>query len=214
MSNLVFIHISATSNDVFTEVLPNDLLMYNKTNNAIFIGSSNTPNYLFVGSNGTRINNSLSVKGELSIENQGVEIVSPSFIPDHSITSSKLVNDLTLSGDIIVNGNLNVTNRITYGSIQQTSDRRLKNNIENIKDATNILQTLIPVTYTKDNEKEAGFIAQDILENTPELSYFVCKGKDIDIPILSLNYIGFISYIVKSIQEINERLTNLEVSKQ
>lgn len=202
MTSPFFIHISASSNDVFPQVKENDLLMYSKaSNNSIFIGSSNTTNYIQLDKSGTLINNKLHVKGELSIENQGIEITSQNNV-------NILTNNWNIKGDMSVEGSMNVAGHLTYNTISQLSDARFKHDIEPITSATEYLLDTKPVTYKKQSMgevKESGFIAQELL-NT--------KLKDLvfsyDNDTLSINYSGFIAYIVKSIQEINNRLEALE----
>lgn len=93
------------------------------------------------------------------------------------------------------------------------SDRRLKIDIVPLTDTLQTIMKLKPVNYRKkitgwdddttdDDDTvyitEDGFIAQDIQE-IPELSHCVSHSKSNDI--LALNYNGFISHIVKAMQE-------------
>jgi hypothetical protein len=213
-NNTFFVHVSSLSNDVFDNVKPNDVVMYNTdSNQTLFIGGSNTPNYISIGSNHTLINNSLTVNSTmsvrgLSIENQGISISS-----DNSILNGAI--DM-IDDTVNIRKKLHVVGNITHtGTIQQTSDMRLKSDLTEITDATTTLIKMRPLTYLKTHEsgepfKEAGFIAQHIKEDVRELDYIVSSGGD----YLSVNYNGLFAYIVQSIKEINTRLTLLENVKK
>ena len=68
--------------------------------------------------------------------------------------------------------------------------------------------------------KEYGFIAQQVLNEIPELSFLVGSDKNYfqeDMPIYSLNYNGIYVLAVQAIQElkkelddVKQRLSNLE----
>jgi hypothetical protein len=118
-----------------------------------------------------------------------------------------------------VAGNINAT-----GAITGNSDGRLKEKREMIENATDTLMKLCPQMYLKkpdilstdetEWQPESGLIAQDIWYQTPELRHLV--GRDIsgndewgEIPA-TMNYIGLIPYLVRCIQEQNERIRKLE----
>ena len=127
-----------------------------------------------------------------------------------------------------VNGDINHT-----GAITNSSDDRLKENETRIENALNTICKLDPQTYDKrpDLESnvftyEAGLIAQDIYYDVPELRYLVHvpsdatpsetkpeSGSDIQVDPdysdwgttpASVNYIGLIPYLIKSIQELKD----------
>ena len=121
-----------------------------------------------------------------------------------------------------------------------SSDDRLKTNEVMIENATTTLNKLKPQTYTKYGEKESGLIAQDVYYDTPELRHLVTlpvdendeeitplkKTEEDDDNIqndpdyealgctgdnyASLNYQGLIPYLVKAVQELNEKVIRLE----
>jgi len=129
---------------------------------------------------------------------------------------------LTVQGDIIASIVYYTTNLIG------TSDDRIKSHERDIVDATETLNKLTPKIYDKhpffkvDSEiedtdlsgieivfKESGLIAQEVMNNVPELDHLVIKPNDSD-GLYSLNYIGLIPYLIKSNNELNERLKLLE----
>lgn len=100
----------------------------------------------------------------------------------------------------------------------QTSDRRLKQNIQNIKEGLSVIEKLNPVTYRWSERAErfftfkeqihSGFIAQEILESLPDVPLGVNYDKESD------NY-GFapqqiIPYLVASIKELKQQLEVLQ----
>lgn len=96
-----------------------------------------------------------------------------------------------------------------------TSDKRLKENIETIENASNIISGLRAVSYNwKDKENtQYGFIAQEVSQLLPEL---VTQNSD---GYLSLNTSGLIPFIIKSQQEqieeikiIKQQLSAIEIS--
>jgi hypothetical protein len=100
---------------------------------------------------------------------------------------------------------------ITAYSTTTQSDERLKKDIKNI-DYNNELLKLNPVSFkwtdiNKSNTSNVGFIAQEIETIFPEL---VKNGVD---NYKSVNYTGLIPYLVKHIQQLEERIQNLEKKK-
>lgn len=112
------------------------------------------------------------------------------------------------TGDIKHTGNLAVTGEVTaYFS----SDKRLKENVESITNATDILNKLNPVTFnwndkakelnhSKDNRKNFGLIAQEVEEVIPSLVHEVYGEYK------SLDYEQLISILIKSNQELSSKL--------
>ena len=107
------------------------------------------------------------------------------------------------------------TNGYAYGTLWvDTSDRRLKKNIEPLNNALDTLKKLNPVHYEKrytetmvcDEEckeekcyqHEDGFIAQEVQE-IPELAHAVSHPESTDM--LGLNYNSILAYCVKAVQE-------------
>jgi len=107
------------------------------------------------------------------------------------------------------------TNGYAYATLWVSqSDRRLKKNIEPLKNALDTLKKLNPVHYEKratewdkcDDEctvekcyiQEDGFIAQEIQE-IPELAHATSHPESNDM--LGLNYNAILTYCVKAVQE-------------
>jgi hypothetical protein len=88
-------------------------------------------------------------------------------------------------------------NNIIAPNFVLSSDRKFKKNIKPIKHALEVINQLKPKTYTKNNQENSGFIAQDVAK-IPELKHLVIKTKE----GLHLDYIGMIAWLVKAIQEL------------
>lgn len=109
-------------------------------------------------------------------------------------------NSATIRYDLSVEGD------ITYGgSISNSSDRRVKENFENINNAISIIDQINPLKYKKfsniqklgNSWEEYGFIAQEIKKVLPIL----VKQGNTSENLLSINYRGFIPILTKAIQE-------------
>ncbi len=106
---------------------------------------------------------------------------------------------LTNSGDLTVAGDMNVN-----------SDRRLKQDVENIDGSLDRVLAVEGVSYSwreglgRDAERHYGVIAQQVQAVLPEL---VREGRD---GILSVNYMGFLPLLVDAAREVNAEFELLE----
>ena len=112
------------------------------------------------------------------------------------------------------------SNQLLVAGVVVGSDDRLKHNEQPITGALATLKKLKPQTYDKtiiekdidynghleDGKyfKEAGFIAQEVLEDVPELDFIVNlpKGDKPEEKYYSINYIDLHAYEVSAIQEL------------
>ena len=99
-------------------------------------------------------------------------------------------------------------NVTAYGSL---SDRRLKENIENIPDATEKVQQLNGVTfnYKKDGKKATGLIAQELEEVLPEAVY-TTENIETGEEHLAIHYGNVIGLLVESIKELKAEIEDLK----
>lgn len=99
-------------------------------------------------------------------------------------------------------------NLVVQGAFTNASDRRTKENIQNISksDKDKVLQ-LVPKTYNLINEKNKryGLIAQEVEELYPELVSEDNKG------MKSLNYIELIPLLLEQIKELKKTIPNQNV---
>ena len=114
------------------------------------------------------------------------------------ITSNGLAN---LSN----NGN-NLSGSFTAtGNITAYSDERLKDNIVTIDNALDKVSQMRGVTYTKDNEKGSGVIAQELEKIAPEL---VLDGE-----YKSVAYGNVVGYLIEAIKELKQEIKQLKKEK-
>ncbi len=102
------------------------------------------------------------------------------------------------------------TTNIAY---QTSSDARLKENVQQISNATETIKSIQPVNYNFISEPETrfdGFIAQDLYEVYPQA--VSVGGEDPKEKPWAVNYSGVTPLLTAAIKEIIERLENLESS--
>jgi 3D (Asp-Asp-Asp) domain-containing protein len=177
------------------------------------------------------VSGALALKQNTLIAGAGITIDGSTINASSGNTISTITNDgsvINIASDLNVSDDLNVSGNITHnGQLLHTSDDRLKDNERRIENALETLNKLKPVKYNINNKMETGFIAQDVWYNAFELRHLVETSKtniqDIsgsytyetnlsdygwcDEPA-TLNYIGLIGYITKSIQELDILLEN------
>jgi hypothetical protein len=97
---------------------------------------------------------------------------------------------------------------MTAVSFNATSDYRIKENIIPLNE-THIIDKLNPVTYMnlKSGKQDIGLIAHELQEVYPELVTGTKDGEDMQ----SVNYTGLIPILIKEIQNLKERVKQLEL---
>ena len=100
------------------------------------------------------------------------------------------------------------TNGVMDGDFNDTSDIALKKNINDLSDTLQGVKALKPSTFkwkdeSRGDETKIGFIAQDVEEQFPEL----VNGED---GTKSINTIGLVSVLTKTVQELIKRIEELE----
>ncbi|QXV79286.1 lateral tail fiber protein [Escherichia phage FritzHoffmann] len=118
-----------------------------------------------------------------------------------------------------VNGNINCV------TLNQSSDRRLKDNITVIADATGAIRKINGYTYTlKDGgSNKAGVIAQEVMEALPQaVGSFIRYGQELpgptadgnrlreEEPYLNVDYSALTGLLVQFARESDDRITKLE----
>jgi hypothetical protein len=104
----------------------------------------------------------------------------------------------TFSGDIETSKFVTADNFIT------TSDKRLKENINEISSSLDTLSKFNSYTYIKNGHKDAGFIAQEVLEVIP---YIIQEGTD---GFLTIKDRAIIAYLHSAIIELYHKLKCIE----
>ena len=103
----------------------------------------------------------------------------------------------TLNGNIVVTGNTTV-----QGTLYETSDRKLKSNINTIEEALSQVCALrgVEFDWNKNGNHSYGLIAQELEEVLPFLVQEDPTGNK------TVNYTALIGLLIESIKELNERL--------
>jgi hypothetical protein len=134
---------------------------------------------------------------------------------DLTVTGKLNVDDATdatdaTNGALVVDGGISVakkifcTSTVTASNFITTSDRRLKSEIEPIKEGLEIIKQFSSYNYIKDGEKESGFIAQEVKKVIPHAVYQNNEG------YLSMSDRGVVAYMHKAILELEKRLISIE----
>lgn len=97
---------------------------------------------------------------------------------------------------------------ISDGNLSCASDQNLKKDIEDLGSTLELVRELRPVTYRFKNESETesasmGFIAQEVEGIFPKLVKHQADGT------LAVNYGGFITPLIKAVQELDTRVTEI-----
>jgi hypothetical protein len=113
------------------------------------------------------------------------------------------------------------------GQLLVFSDKRRKSKIQVMSTTLNTLSKLVPKLYEKEGKRESGFIAQEMYYDVREMRHIVWPDRDAnpndDAPeadysdwgkrYACLRYLHFIAYVVRSIQELRERIERLKNNK-
>lgn len=103
-------------------------------------------------------------------------------------------------GNVKINGDLRVSGDGYFQDTISMSDISLKKNIKTLENSENIIMSLKPVEFTwkETNEKDIGFIAQDIKEIDENLV------KKMDDNMLGVKYVKIIPHLVNIIKHQND----------
>jgi predicted acyltransferase (DUF342 family) len=110
---------------------------------------------------------------------------------------------LNVFGKVYIGGDLEVAGVITADSVIQTSDARLKTNVQDLTHGLDLIRQIHPKLYNKNDLKEAGVLAQDILE-IEGLEHLV--HLDEKTQMYSVNYMGLYMYAIQAIKELEAKL--------
>ena len=102
------------------------------------------------------------------------------------------------------------TTKVTAVNLNFSSDSRLKDNIETVVDADEVLSKLRGVSFNWKNTGHAslGVIAQEIQKVLPQLVHQDEDG------YLTVEYLGLIAYLIESNKQLSNRLRVLEINQK
>jgi len=97
------------------------------------------------------------------------------------------------------------TNTLTAGTFNSTSDRKLKENVKVVKNASELINKLEGVNFTwiETGEKSVGVIAQQVESYIPEL---VSKNQEVK----SVNYNGLVGILIEAFKEQQRQIEELK----
>ena len=126
-------------------------------------------------------------------------------IADAAVTGAKI--SATIAGAKTFSDNLTCSGIITATSVTLSSDATLKENVSLISNASDVVLALQPVSYEFKASPGVrfGLIAQDVLQLLPDV---VHSGDT-----LSVDYTSVFIMLLKSHQELSQRVAQLEASQ-
>ena len=107
--------------------------------------------------------------------------------------------------------NLTIIGALRYGTLNSTSDYRIKNNVAKL-DNTFTVDNLRPVKYfqTLLNKKQYGLIAHELQQYYPDLVLGEKDGHNLQ----SVNYTGLIAILINEIIRLKREFTEVEKKRQ
>lgn len=118
-----------------------------------------------------------------------------------TITELPSGDNLDLTGCGIVNAGA-----VTASSFTETSDRRLKSNIQQLTGALDTVMSLVGTSYVKDGRESIGLIAQDVETIVPQL---VLTADD-SMGTKSVAYGNIVAILIEAIKEQQAQIDDLK----
>jgi len=123
------------------------------------------------------------------------------YIESSSSTTPLIYGDFA-ADSVVIHGDEHVTGNITYiGTITDVSDRRLKENIQEVNSVLEELNQLQAYSYNlienEDHEREYGLIAQEVQKLFPEM----VKHIHLDQDYLGVSYVQLIPILIQALKE-------------
>ena len=116
----------------------------------------------------------------------------------------RIIQHTTTVITVATNGNTTFVGDVTADDFCVSSDKRLKSEIEPIKEGLEVIKKFSSYNYIKGGEKESGFIAQEVREVLPHTVHENNEG------YLSMSDRGVLAHMHKAILEIDKRLEAIE----
>lgn len=205
-----FVSLRSMTGDIVFEPASNHVVKVNGADFTTFSGNR----YGNITCGSISVNGSLTGTGQISVTGNitGNDIEGRYIISNRQLKAKDTIHctgACTVTDYVSVGTYLTVSGNITYGgSISQSSDMRLKENILTYSgNATELLMRLNPVSFdwiSTGVHKEAGFIAQEVQVVIPEI---VTENHD---GYLGIDYVALVPYLVKAIQEQKDEIDKLK----
>ncbi len=122
-------------------------------------------------------------------------------------TGSTVLTNSSGSGMVINTNNLAVTGAVSATSFTSTSDYRAKKDISPLSLEEYSIDKLNPVKFKfkSNNQDSIGLVAHELQEHIP----FLVEGTK-DGEMQSVNYMGLVGVLIKEVQELKNRVFELE----
>ena len=119
-------------------------------------------------------------------------------------TSGSWTTAYVSSTKLYFNPSTGTLNATIFNSL---SDRRYKENINQIQNGLNIVEKLIGVSYNfiGSSNKEIGFVAQDVVPYVPEVVTYI---EELDQ--YGINYGNIAAILVEAIKELNKEIKTIK----
>ena len=185
-------NITMTANSSSAKTLTIDALNSGSGAGSILLGvTSGTAVTIGHTTSQTTVSDNLTVTGKLNVD-------------DVTDATDATNGALVVDGGISVAKKIFCTSTVTASNFITTSDRRLKSEIEPIKEGIEVIKQFTSYNYVKGGEKESGFIAQEVKEVIPHAVYENNEG------YLSMSDRSVVAHMHKAILELEKRLTSIE----
>ena len=185
--------------------------------NSIFIGYAAGPvsaesEGIAIGKNAKIENGAIALGNNAQAwESESIAIGNKAYAEANTLALGGMYNESAGEGIKII---VNTGAEMLFSKYTTMSDMRLKDDIQSIANALDITSRLKPVYYSKRRslaseiyeDKEYGFIAQEVQEILPEL----VKDTGGDDHVLSLDYNSIIAILTKAVQEQQSEIDELK----
>lgn len=161
----------------------------------------------YSGSNFIEVVNSSSSNGGRMILGPTSSDFNGLYSRNYNSTAGREFRLIQLSATVITvatNGDTTFVGDVTADDFCVSSDKRLKSEIEPIKEGLEVIKKFSSYNYIKSGEKESGFIAQEVREVLPHTVHENNEG------YLSMSDRGVLAHMHKAILEIDKRLEAIE----
>jgi hypothetical protein len=124
---------------------------------------------------------------------------------DGSAPNATVESNLTFNGSVLsLTGSMTATSTVTASNFITTSDMRIKTQIIPITNAIEILSKFTAYEYIKNDQQEAGFIAQEVQRAIPYAVFETADG------LLNMTDRPILAYLHKAILDIKADLDQLK----
>jgi hypothetical protein len=173
----------------------NDIWSMSNGRNSIIFSTQTSKDATIVDTNTIQARN-----GNLGIFTSGYSTSSPALVLNSTGNVGIGTDNPTQKLDVA--GNIRCT------TLYQTSDKRLKNNIQNLNSVLDLINGVNPVSFNTENDDKTkyGFIAQELENIIPD----IVNSPNDDDDYYCVDYVSMIPLLTKSTQELHKIIMEQE----